>query len=124
MTSSSQYEQSPSQDLIRLFAEASIARNAAIMSANAQLGNKYYDTMERIYDELKARGPDAQRLLLTLLDHVEPCIRCDAAMYALEFAPKVAVPVLRSLESTRGGLGMSLDSHCGCGKKTAVDQRH
>jgi hypothetical protein len=102
MTSPSRYEPSSSRDLVALFAEASIARNAAIMSAKAQLGNKHYDSMEHIYDELKARGPEAQRLLLTLLDHVEPCVRCDAAMYALEFAPEVAEPVLRSLESARG----------------------
>jgi hypothetical protein len=67
MTLRSPYEEISAHDLAGLFAEASIARNAAIMNAKAQLGNKHYDSMERIYDELKARGPEAQRLLLTLL---------------------------------------------------------
>jgi hypothetical protein len=105
MTNSSKYRRLPSDALIKLFAEASIARSTAIRGGKAWIGNKHYDAMTDIHSELKARSLEAQRLLLPLLNHVEPSVCCDAAMYVLEFAPSQAEPVLRSLQSAPGVVG-------------------
>jgi hypothetical protein len=103
----------PCSSLIQLFAEAAAANIRAWEDANPQLANKAYDVQANVYRELRSRGIEAQRALLSLLNDPEPYVRCSAAAYALEFAPQDAEPVLQALRPLRGFVGhdagMTLD---------------
>jgi hypothetical protein len=91
-----------SSALVELFAEAGIASGQALENAKSQLANKAYDLQERIFLELRSRGIEAQRTLLTLLNHPDRQVRCAAGTYALDFDPEAAVPVLEALERQHG----------------------
>jgi hypothetical protein len=96
------------QSLVELFAQESAAREILLEAGNPGGANKHFDKMANAYSELRSRGHDAQRLLLALFNHENPRVRADAAMYALEFAPQLAEPVLKSMEHLRGNVGASI----------------
>jgi hypothetical protein len=96
------------ESLVELFAEESAAREVVLRAGNPKGANRHFDKMVDAYRELRSRGPEAQRLLLPLLEHGDPRVRVDAAMYALEFAPETAEPVLKSMEHLRGNVGASV----------------
>lgn len=56
-----------------------------------------FDLLVAIDRELRARGLDAQRHLLSLLDDPDPGTRCWAAASVLEFAPDDGERVLTEL---------------------------
>jgi hypothetical protein len=96
------------QSLIELFAQESAAREVVLLAGDPKGANRHFDKMADAYRELRSRGPEAQRLLLSLFDHSDSRVRADAAMYALEFAPTIAEPMLKSMEHLRGNVGASV----------------
>lgn len=91
--------------LVELFADAAAAYGHALEDAKPRFANKAYDVKASIYRELRSRGIDAQRSLLSLLDHRDRYVRCAAGTYALDFDPRAAEPVLQALEKLRGFAG-------------------
>jgi Domain of unknown function (DUF2019) len=97
-----------STDLVKLFAEAAAVSGRALEDANPRLANKHADIKRNIYRELQSRGTEAQKLILSLLTHADPFVRCAVAVRALEFAPQVAEPILSSLADLRGPVAVTL----------------
>jgi hypothetical protein len=95
----------PSSSLVDLFARESVASAVALDEMNPRRSNLHFDRSVDAYRELRSRGPEAQRLLLSLLEHENPSVRADAACYALEFAPERALPVLTAMEDLPGNVG-------------------
>lgn len=84
-------------DLVKLYAEAAAAHGRATESGDHVQANKQHDVVASIYRELRRRGSDSQAALLSLLSHPDPGVRCWVASHALEYAPKLAEPVLSEL---------------------------
>ena len=63
-----------------------------------------YDLLVAIRRELKARGIEAERQLLKLLDDPDPGTRCWVAGSVLEFAPEEAERVLTEIAKHVSGL--------------------
>jgi hypothetical protein len=97
------------EELAHLFADAAIARKAAFDKHKPGLANKEFDKMTNIYVELKRRGLEGQRSLLPLLEHRDPEVRLNAGVLALEFAPRLAEPVLEAVHSLHGMTGYEAD---------------
>jgi hypothetical protein len=93
------------KSLVQLFAEAAAANGRAWEEVKPRIANKQYEIRAGVYRELRSRGIDAQRELLSLLDHPNPYVRCLSAARALEFEPKAAEPVLQALEILPGLVG-------------------
>ena len=69
-----------------------------------------YELLVAIRGELRARGIEAQRQLLKLLDDPDPGTRCWAAGSVLEFAPDEGVQVLTEIaEHVDGLVGFSAE---------------
>jgi Domain of unknown function (DUF2019) len=94
-----------SSSLVDLFASESAASALALDEMNPRRSNLHFDRMVDAYRELRSRGSEAQRLLLTLLSAGNLSVRADAACYALEFAPEHALPVLTAMEDLPGNSG-------------------
>jgi hypothetical protein len=60
--------------------------------------------MNKLYLELKSRGPDAQRQVLSLFEHPDGYVRLNAAAYTLEFDPPSALRVLQVIDKMENGL--------------------
>ena len=60
--------------------------------------------MEKTYAELKSRGPEAQREVLSLFDHADGYVRPNAAAYALDFDPPCALRVFEVIDKMESGL--------------------
>jgi hypothetical protein len=91
--------------LVELFAEAAAANGHAWENAKPRLANNAYGVKVKVFRELRSRGIEAQRSLLSLLDHPDRYVRCAAGTYALDFDPQAAEPVLLALEKLRGFSG-------------------
>jgi len=63
-----------------------------------------FDLLVAIQRELRTRGMEAQRQLLSLLDDPDPGTRCWAAASVLEFAPDEGERVLTDLSKNAEGL--------------------
>jgi hypothetical protein len=83
------------------YVKAAAEHGAATEAGNSDRTNKCYDIVAAIYRELRARGPDAQRALLSFIDHQNVSVRCWVASHALDFAPEQGEPVLAQLASGR-----------------------
>jgi HEAT repeat protein len=94
-----------SQSLVDLFASESAASAHWLDQLDPRRSNLHFDRSVVAYRELRSRGREAQRLLLSLLEHENPSVRADAACYALEFAPETALPILAAMEDFPGNVG-------------------
>jgi hypothetical protein len=92
-----QLKKLPTEHLIEKARAASAERWRAISEGRTREGNRLYDLLVEIRRELRARGEEAQRQLLVLLDDPEPGTRCWAAASVLEFAPAEGERVLAEL---------------------------
>jgi hypothetical protein len=83
--------------LVEKYRAASARHGHAIEAGNHKAANREYDVIVAISKELRARGGEAHRRLLGLLNDPEPGTRCWAASEALGFAPLEAEQVLAEL---------------------------
>jgi len=98
------YKKSTTPDLLRIFAKAAAEQGEATRSADAKKANARNRTMEKTYNELKSRGPAAQREVLSLFDHSDGYVRLNAAAYSLDFDPPGALRVLEVIDKMESGL--------------------
>jgi HEAT repeat protein len=98
------YTKCTTEDLVSAFANAAYERGQALLAADPRKANARSKTMAKIYVEIKERGSNALRPLLSLLNHNDAFVRLWAAVYALEFDPRPAVPVLENIFEKETGL--------------------
>jgi hypothetical protein len=96
--------------LLSRYAEAAASHRAALTAGSTNQANQAADTIAAVYRELRSRGPDAQRLLLALLDHADPAVRVWAGAHALEFAPEQGEPVLEELAGHESVVGLNAET--------------
>jgi hypothetical protein len=94
----------PTEDLVERTRTLSAERMRAIYAGKPKDGNRMFDLLVVIHRELRARGIEAQRQLLVLLDDPDPGTRCWAATAVMEFAPGEGERVLADLARNAGGL--------------------
>ena len=94
----------PTEELIDKTRTLSAERWRAIYAGKPKEGNRMFDLLVAIHRELRARGMDAQRQLLELLDDPDPGTRCWTAAAVLEFAPDEGERVLTELAKHAEGL--------------------
>jgi hypothetical protein len=94
----------PTQDLIRVFAEAAREQGEALRAADPKKANRRTKLIHKTFAELKERSPEAWQEFLFLLRHPEPYVRYFAATYALRSNPSGAIPVLEQLERQERGI--------------------
>lgn len=89
------------EELVAIFAAVAVNQNAALeCSRNAEY-NRLYRQMEKIEEQLKARGGDQRRALLPLYGHPNPTVRFKAAIATLAFAPREAREVLQLIKDRK-----------------------
>ena len=94
----------PTDQLIEKTRILSADRWRAIYAGKPKDGNRMFDLLVAIHRELRARGIEAQRQLLGLLDDPDPGTRCWAATAVLEFASAEGERVLTDLSKNVDGL--------------------
>ncbi|HYO72918.1 MAG TPA: DUF2019 domain-containing protein [Archangium sp.] len=94
----------PIEQLVEITRTASAERIRAIYASKPDDGNSKFDLLVAIHRELRARGIEAQRKLLVLLDDPDPGTRCWTATAVMEFAPREGERVLAELARNAGGL--------------------
>ncbi|MFL5358513.1 DUF2019 domain-containing protein [Archangium sp.] len=102
------------EELVEKTRSLSAERARAIKDCRPRDGNRMFDILVAIERELRARGVEAQRQLLKLLDDPNPATRCWVAASVLEFAPAEGERVLTELASVPSGFvswsaGMALE---------------
>lgn len=89
------------EELVAIFTAIAVNQNAALeCSRNAEY-NRLYRQMEKIEEQLKARGGDQRRALLPLYGHPNPTVRFKAAIATLAFAPREAREVLQLIKDRK-----------------------
>lgn len=86
--------------IVERYAVAASTHGRAIREGDHKAANAAYDAAMNAYDTLRKRGADAQRKLLSLLDHADPSVRVWAGTHALDFDPARGVS---ALERVAGG---------------------
>ena len=86
--------------IVEAYAAAAAHHHAATQHGDTRGATIAFDTVAAAYRELRARGPDAQRALLPLLESDDPAVRLAAGAHALEFAPEAGEPALTELVAT------------------------
>lgn len=94
----------PTDQLVEKTRTLSAERMRAIYAGKPKDGNRMFDLLVAIHRELRARGMEAQRQLLVLLDDPDLGTRCWAATAVMEFAPEEGERVLADLAKNAGGL--------------------
>lgn len=92
------------EQLVEKTRSLSARRWHAIYAGKPKDGNRMFDLLVAIQRELRTRGMEAQRQLLSLLDDPDPGTRCWAAASVLEFAPDEGERVLTDLSKNAEGL--------------------
>ncbi|WP_095981270.1 DUF2019 domain-containing protein [Melittangium boletus] len=92
------------EELIEKTRTLSAERWPAIYAGKPKEANRMYDLLVAIRGELRARGLDAERQQLKLLDDPDPGTRCWVAGSVLEFASAEAERVLTEIAQHAGGL--------------------
>lgn len=90
----------PIETLLARYAEAAEAHGKATEAGRSRVANEAYEVIVTIYRELRRRGLDAQRKLLTLLDHPDPGVRGWAGSHVLDFAPDDGERTLLAMSET------------------------
>jgi len=110
------------QQLAEKFAAISAQQGEAVRVEDTKKYNKLFDALQRVVNELRARGTDARKVLIPLLDAPTPeanwnyqtsQTRFNAAVELKALAPERAQATLEALASKglrqfRGMAGMSL----------------
>jgi len=91
------------------YASAAAAHGLSSTTGDHCQANKEYKTLAEICKELRRRGIDAQKHLLSLLDNKTPYVRLWAASHSLEFSPKSAENVLEHLAKCGGVPGFDAE---------------
>jgi uncharacterized protein DUF2019 len=91
-------------ELIEKVRDLSAERWRVIHAGKPKEANRMYDLLVAARGELRARGSEAQRQLLKLLDDPDPGTRCWAAASVLEFAPEEGERVLTEIAQHVDGL--------------------
>ena len=105
-----QIKELPTEELIEKIRTLAAERWPAIHAGKPREANRMYDLLVAIEKELKARGIEAQRQMLKLLDDPDPGTRCWAAGSVLEFAPREGERVLTDIaEHVDGLVGFSAE---------------
>ena len=91
-------------DLVRIFARAAAEQGEALRAADPKKANSRYRTMKKTYSELKSRGPEAQKQVLSLFEHPEGYVRLNAAAHSLDFDTTGALRVLQIIRKMETGL--------------------
>ena len=99
-----QLKKLPTEQLIEKTRSLSAERWRAIYAGRPKDGNRMFDLLVAIRRELRTRGMEAQRQLLSLVDDPYPGTRCWAAASVLEFAPDEGERVLTELAKAPNGL--------------------
>lgn len=106
----SQLKTFSTDQLVEEFRRLSAEHGHALEASNARAANRKFPTLVAIIEELRSRGPEAQRQLLTLLADPDPSTRNWTAGAILDFAPSEAKQVLEELSRTqRNAIGFSAD---------------
>jgi hypothetical protein len=92
------------EELIEKARALSAERWRVIHAGKPKEANHMYDLLVAIRGELRARGIEAQRQLLKLLDDPDPGTRCWAAGSVLDFAPNEGERVLTEIAKHVDGL--------------------
>lgn len=92
------------EQLVEKTRSLSAERWRAIYAGKPKDGNRMFDLLVAIRRELRTRGMEAQRQLLSLLDDPNPGTRCWVAASVLEFAPDEGERVLTDLSKNAEGL--------------------
>lgn len=90
--------------LVEGYARAAAAHGEATEVGDSRKANAAHLTIASTYRELRARGLDAQRALLPLLDDPRPGVRLWAGAHALEFAAAEGERALLALSARQGSL--------------------
>jgi hypothetical protein len=92
------------EQLVEMARITSAERWRAIHAGKPRDGNRMFDLLVAINRELRARGIEAQRQLLMLIDDPDQGTRCWTAKAVLEFAPEEGERVLADLAKHADGL--------------------
>ena len=84
-------------DLSRMFVELCRRERATILRMDTREHHRQSDRLMEIAEEIKSRGEEGRKALLSLLDHDDENVRLWAASHSLAFAPDIAVPALEDL---------------------------
>ncbi len=86
------------EELISRFAEIAIGQDQALLYDRIARYKKLYSQMDAVDNELRARGIQARRALISLYDHPNPQVRLKAAIRSLGVAPVEARTVLYAIQ--------------------------
>jgi hypothetical protein len=89
-------------ELLETYAAAAKAHGLACEKGDHKAANRNYPILSRICIELRKRGLEAQKQLMTLLGSTETHVRAWAAAHCLEFAPLEAELVLAGIADGSG----------------------
>ena len=100
-------------ELVALFREYAIMQERVLLDSNTRKYNKLYDKMAAIDAELRGRGLEARKALLTLLSDKNGRVRYAAAVKSLGVDRDRAIAALREIEAfckmpEAGDAGMTL----------------
>lgn len=94
-----QLQTTATDQLVERYRKATAENWQLIGEGKTRKANRLFDLIKAIQGELQARGADAQRQLLKLLEDPDPGTRCWAASHTLELAPAEAERVLIELST-------------------------
>ena len=90
---------------IEKFVEACILKGEADEMGNSSKGNKYYKTIESIYNHLKANNRLNE--LAILLNHEQPYVKLWSSAYMLPITPIESQKVLEELSGIKTIIGFT-----------------
>jgi hypothetical protein len=96
------YKEYSSPELVGLYETAASEHGRANRRGNHRVGNSAADAVAEIYRELRSRGLEHQRMLLSLLVSHDDGVRAWAAAHALEFDPHPAEATLLDIAKRKG----------------------
>lgn len=93
-------------ELSALYAEAATVHGEASGEGQNRVAHAQYKRLVATWKELRDRGEEGRAVLLGLLGHTEPYVRCWAATHVLEFDPPTAEAELERLAALPGVAGL------------------
>jgi hypothetical protein len=93
----SNLEKESNESLLASYEKAAGAHGRATETGDHVSANAEYEIIVAVYHELRRRGVEAQRLLLSLLKSDDPGVRLWASSHVLDLAPDQAEPVLEAM---------------------------
>ncbi len=97
------------EQLVARFVDIALAQDNAMLHDQTAKFNRLYGEMDRVDNELRARGTEARLALVALYDHPNPQVRLKSAVRTLGIAPAEARRVLEAIEAS-GELPQALDA--------------